>query len=192
MSTNMTIDTDPQQQDAALSRRVVGASFSRHALYMFTALSRILSFLFLVWLSIGAAQANDSAFVGRYKKEAWCYDQRGYGVMDSDKWLPCKKKEYDTLVIHRAPEGLYQVEFSFVQFATTPGTCELSGLFQLKDKRLVVSEKDAELAAQSCVMEIEITPEAFLFRDPNNSCQRDHCGRNQNIDGESYPRRRRK
>ena len=110
--------------------------------------------------------------------------------MDSDKWVPCKKKEYDRLAIRRTPEGLYQVDFSFVQFATTAGTCELSGLFQLKDRRLIVSDKDADLVAQGCAMEIEITPDAFHFRDPNSSCQRDHCGRNQNIDGETYPRRR--
>jgi hypothetical protein len=113
-------------------------------------------------------------------------------VTDSEKWVPCKKKEYDTLVIRRAPEELYQVDFSFVQFATTAGTCELSGLFRLQDKKLVVSEKDAALAEQSCVMEIEITPEAFKFRDPNYSCQRYYCGKNQRIDGEAYPRHRRK
>lgn len=112
--------------------------------------------------------------------------------MDSDKWVPCKKKEYDILVIRLAPEGLYQVEFSFVQFATTVGSCELSGTFQLKGKRLIVSDKDAELTAQKCAMEIEITSKAFYFRDPNNSCQKNHCGKNQNIDGESYPRHQQK
>jgi hypothetical protein len=79
-----------------------------------------------------------------------------------------------------------------VQFATTAGSCELSGLFQLKGNKLVVSEKDAELTEQNCSMEIEIKPDAFLFHDPDDSCKRYYCGRNQNIDGVSYGRRGRK
>ena len=156
---------------------------------MFAALIRILVVGYLAWLSTGAAQADNSSFVGRYKKEAWCYDQRGYGSSHPEKWVHCKKKTYDTLVIRRAHAGLYRVDFSFVQFATTAGSCQLSGLFQLKGNKLVVSDKDAELVEQTCAMEIEITSDAFLFRDPNDSCKRYYCGQNQNINGESYPRR---
>ena len=165
-------------------------SVSSYVSYRFTSTIRTLFLWFLACLLVGTVFAATPDFVGSYKKEAWCFDQRGYGVMDSHKWVPCKKKEYDTLVISHAPEGLYKVEFFFVQFASTPGTCELSGLFQLRDTKLVVSQKDTELAAQSCAMEIEITPDAFLFRDPKRSCEKYYCGRNQSIEGETYPRRR--
>jgi hypothetical protein len=58
---------------------------------MFTAMIRTLVFWFLAWLSASAAQADDTSFVGLYKKEAWCYVQRGYGSTQSEKWVQCKK-----------------------------------------------------------------------------------------------------
>jgi hypothetical protein len=138
------------------------------------------------------AFAADPPIEGKYRKEAWCFDQRGYGVDQSDKWRPCKRKEYDTLTIRRMADDLYEVEFSVTQFATTVGTCDLSGIFQLKKNILVVSENDGALKEEGCAMQIEITRDEFKFRDSTNSCRTMHCGRNQGIDGDGFSRRRKK
>lgn len=143
-------------------------------------------------LVAGAVLAGDATFVGVHRKAAWCFDQRGFGADQSDKWRPCKKKEYDTLRIERRSADSYKVEFSFVQFATTAGQCELAGVFELKGSKLLVSDLDAGLKAEGCVMEIEIMPHEFKFHDPTNSCAREHCGRNQSIDGAVFPRRQSK
>jgi len=106
-------------------------------------------------------------------------------------WVPCKKKEYDNLTIRRSSNELYQVDFSFVQFASRAGSCNLSGLFQLEGGTLVVSEADTNLAKEGCKMQIEIQPNAFLFRDQMNTCSEAHCVFT-NIDGETFPRKRSK
>ncbi|WP_411880138.1 hypothetical protein [Polaromonas sp. YR568] len=149
---------------------------------------RSLVFFLIFQIVLADAIAADVPITGTYKKEAWCFDQRGYGADQSDKWRPCKKKEYDTLTIRRKSGDLYEVDFSFTQFATTAGTCDLSGLFRLENNTLLVSESDKELKEEGCAMQIQITPKEFKFSDPANSCSARHCGRNQNINGEVFPR----
>jgi hypothetical protein len=144
---------------------------------------------FLIFQVVFAdAIAADAPIAGTYRKEAWCFDQRGYGVNQSEKWRPCRKKEYDTLTIRRQSHGLYKVDFSFTQFSTTAGTCDLSGVFRLEKNTLLVSESDKDLTEEQCVMQIQVTPKEFKFNDPTHSCSAKHCGRNQNIDGETFPR----
>jgi hypothetical protein len=148
----------------------------------------LICFLIFQVILLANGFAADAPIAGTYKKEAWCFDQRGYGIDQSDKWRPCKKKEYDTLTIRRESHDRYEVDFSFTEFATTAGTCDLSGVFRLERTTLLVSESDKELMEEGCAMQIQITPKEFKFSDPANSCSAKHCGRNQNIDGKVFPR----